>query len=499
MKQIFSFLLAAAAMLCAAIVNAQSYQAKVVDAKTGEPVPFATVQTGKHSGTITNDEGVFTLSEAQVAKLQDSIYISSMGYEKMGLWVDASAPQEIQLPQKTNELRQVLISAESLEAEQILERVKANMAENYKTPLSKYKFFFRQSDYTNMEELRFTVKESSIPELNQELMDQITRAAAQNEWYYRETLGDFYGNYKGFKISVDKAAELYDKNKDVSLDGLSDKLERIFQENVKRDSYLKIKSGIFGTKVQLDSAKNAESTEPEPIVSVETENTQRPDHTAQVTGRLDELYTQLFFNEDTELDFLEKSNRYRWELDSYTFINGEPVWILHFTPRGKKDFEGTLYVNVDDYAIMRLDFANVRPTNRFGLLGIKWRRNVLRGKMLFTADESGHYRPQYLELEDGEYTSVDRPLKVIEKNKNVKGRRKQNELSMDMLVAVNSLTKYEFVVFDAESIDEGTYASARPSSGVKPEYMSAYDSEFWSGYDILEPNQAIQSFKVLEE
>ena len=130
-------------MLCAAIVNAQSYQAKVVDAKTGEPVPFATVQTGKHSGTITNDEGVFTLSEAQVAKLQDSIYISSMGYEKMGLWVDASAPQEIQLPQKTNELRQVLISAESLEAEQILERVKANMAENYKTPLSKYKFFFR--------------------------------------------------------------------------------------------------------------------------------------------------------------------------------------------------------------------------------------------------------------------------------------------------------------------------------------------------------------------
>ena len=172
---------------------------------------------------------------------------------------------------------------------------------------------------------------------------------------------------------------------------------------------------------------------------------------------------------------------------------------MHFTPRGKKDFEGTLYVNVDDYAIMRLDFANVRPTNRFGLLGIKWRRNVLRGKMLFTADESGHYRPQYLELEDGEYTSVDRPLKVIEKNKNVKGRRKQNELSMDMLVAVNSLTKYEFVVFDAESIDEGVYASLKPSSGVKPTYLSAYDASFWEGYTIMSPNEAIQSFKVIEE
>ncbi|MDC7997021.1 carboxypeptidase-like regulatory domain-containing protein [Gilvibacter sediminis] len=499
MKQIFSILLTAGALLASAIANAQGYQATVVDAKTGEPVPFATVQTGEHSGTITNDEGVFALSESQVAKLQDSIYISSMGYEKMGLWIDANAPAQIQLPQKTNELRQVLITAEDLDADEILERIKANMADNYKAPLSRYKFFFRQSDYTNMEQLQFTVKKSSIPELNQELMNQITRAAAQNEWYYRETLGDFYGNYNGFKVSVDKAAELYDKNKDVSLDGLSDKLERIFQENVKRDSYLKIKSGIFGTKVQLDSAKNAESAEPDPIVTVETENTQRPDHTAQVTARLDELYTQLFFNEDTELDFLEKSNRYKWALDGYTFINGEPVWILHFTPKGKKDFEGTLYVNTDDYAIMRLDFTNVRPTNSFGLLGIKWRRNVLRGKMLFTADENGHYRPQYLELEDGEYTSVDRPLKVIEKNKNVKGRRKQNELSMDMLVAVNSLTKYEFVVFDAESIDEGVYASARPSSGIQPTYLSAYDPEFWSGYNILEPNQAIQSFKVLEE
>lgn len=479
--------------------SAQSYSAKVVDAKTGEPIPFATVQTGEHSGTITNDEGVFALSEGQVARLQDSIYISSMGYEKIGVMVNETAPAEISLPQKTTELRQVLLTAENLDPEEILERVKANMEQNYATGLSKQKFFFRQSDYTNMEQLQFTVKESSIPELNQELMNEITTAAQQNEWYYRETLGDIYGDYNGFKINVDKAAELYDKNKDVSIDGLSDKLERIFQENVKRDSYLKIKSGIFGTKVQLDSAKNAESTEPEPIVKVETENTQRPDHTSQVTGRLDELYTQLFFNEETELDFIEKSNRYRWELDSYTFINGEPVYILHFTPKGGRDFEGTLYVNTDDYAIMRVDFTNVRPTNKFGLLGIKWRRNVLRGKMLFAKDENNHYRPQYLELEDGEYTSVDRPLKVIEKNKNVKGRRKQNELSMDMLVKVTSLTKYEFVVFDSETIDEGAYTSARPSSGVEPTYLSAYDAGFWEGYTIMEPNEAIQSFKVVEE
>ena len=46
---------------------------------------------------------------------------------------------------------------------------------------------------------------------------------------------------------------MYDKNSDISAEGIGKKLEKIFNDNIKKDSYIKIKSGIFSTKMELDS------------------------------------------------------------------------------------------------------------------------------------------------------------------------------------------------------------------------------------------------------
>ncbi|MEP2936372.1 MAG: carboxypeptidase-like regulatory domain-containing protein [Gilvibacter sp.] len=474
----------------------QDFQATVVDKKSGAPIPFATVQTGQYSGTITNEEGVFTLTDSAIARLKDSIFISSMGYEKVGLWVGEQTDVTVALTAKTFELGQVFLSSENLDPKEIIERVKNNMDANYKAPMTKKKIFFRQSDFSDMQQVDFKVKESSIPELNQALMNQITGSIAKQSAYYRESVGDFYGDYYNHKLHLDKGAELYDKSKDISVDGLTEKLERIFKDNVKRDSYLKIKSGIFGTKVQLDSVANAQAEEQEKVVKIE--DTDDQNFHDQTVSRISDVYNQLFFIEDSELDFLSKSNRYRFEMDDYSFIDEAAVYVIHFEPKGKKDFRGTMYVNTDDYAIMRLEYTNVRPIQKFGLLGITYRRNVLRGKMLFSKDQNGSYSPRYLELEDGEIVGVDRPLKVIEKNKNVKGRRKQNELSMDINVKVSTLNKYELVVFDSQDISQSDYNQATQNKSYKASYLSAYDPNFWNGLPIIEPNAAIQAFKVVE-
>ena len=140
----------------------------------------------------------------------------------------------------------------------------------------------------------------------------------------------------------------------------------------------------------------------------------------------------------------------------------------------------------------------MRPLSKFGLLGIKYRHNVYRGKMLFGKDESGTYSPRYLELEDGEVVGIDRPLKVIEKNKNVKGRRKQNELSLHFDMGVASLSKYEMVVFETQPISKSDFQSAKENPKVEATYLSQYDPTFWEGYAIMEPNEAIQAFRVGE-
>lgn len=69
------------------MVTAQTITSKVVDKKTNEPIPYATIQLSENQGVITNEEGRFSLNlNGDLAKI-DSIYISSMGYEKVGVSV----------------------------------------------------------------------------------------------------------------------------------------------------------------------------------------------------------------------------------------------------------------------------------------------------------------------------------------------------------------------------------------------------------------------------
>ncbi|MFT7073950.1 MAG: hypothetical protein ACJA1Z_000730 [Patiriisocius sp.] len=477
-------------------LRSQHLTVTVVDAKTGAPIPFATVVTGKHSGLITNDEGVFAITERQLVSIKDSIFISSMGYEKVGLW-QPRGETTISLVPKTFELAEVFLNANPLTATEVIEKVKENTLANYTITPSKKKIFFRQSDLNIMTKVDFGFKKSSIDELNEELFDEIAASIPRKSMYYKEAVGDFYGDYNSNKLHIDKAAELYDKNKDISMDGLSDRLERIFKENVKPDSYLKIRSGLIGTKIELDSISN-ENKEETAIIKAEIDTPEKTGFQADLKDRISELFEQLFFNEDSELDILEKSNRYEFTHKDYTFIDDSAVYIIGFEPKGKKKFKGVLYVNAQDYAVMRLEFENVRPLNKFGMLGISYSRSVFKGKMLFAKESKGGYGVSYMELEDGITFGVDRPLNVIEKNKHVKGRRKQNELALHLDIGTTNISKYELVVFSSENISDDDFKQASENPDVKPSYLSKYDPDFWKEYTIMEPNAAIQAFEVLE-
>ena len=220
---------------------AQNYSAKVIDTKTGEPIPFATVQTGKNQGVITNEEGIFSFIINEERIKPDSIYISSMGYERISVSLNESLDEVIYLNQKPFELSEVFLSNKEFSVEEIIEKVKERIDENYTTDLTKKKMFFRESEFNNMKKFDFVFKKSTIEEFNKEFMDSISRIIPKNSSYYKEAIGNFYGDYEKYKLNINRAAELYDKSKEVSFDGVEKKMERIFKENVKPDSYLKIK------------------------------------------------------------------------------------------------------------------------------------------------------------------------------------------------------------------------------------------------------------------
>ena len=482
---------------------AQTISSRLVDAKTQKGIPYATIQYGEHQGVITNEEGRFSFVLEEGTSLPDSIYVTSMGYEKKGFILEQMQDSLIPLNAKAIELSGVYVFDKELEVDDIIEKMIENIPQNVNKSPIKQRFFLRKAELANMQKVDFGFEKSSIKELNKELMDSISRSIPKNAAHYTESFGDLYKNNTKYKLNIIKAADLYDKKEVGSFEDLAEHMEEIFKQNVKPGSYLKIKSGIFSEKIQVDSI--LDTMDDERIDQVKKVKAQVGKDS--VSGLVDsqrwqfkEMLSQLYYKDDTKLDFVDKTRRYEFKLAGYADIGDAGVYVIDFWPkRSSADFKGRLYINIEDFAVMRLDFANTQRLRNFKLLGITYRETLYKGTMRFTKLSNGKYDLQFMDLSDGKYFGVDRPLKVVEKNKHVKGRRKQNELKLNIDFRMNMTAKWELVVFNQDEIAENEFKTYTEDKTVRATYLPRYNPEFWKGYTIMEPNQAIRGFTAEEE
>jgi hypothetical protein len=47
-------------------------------------------------------------------------------------------------------------------------------------------------------------------------------------------------------------------------------------------------------------------------------------------------------------------------------------------------------------------------------------------------------------------------------------------------------------------LSEIGFNDIKEKADVLPEYLKQYDPDFWKGYNIIEPNQAIKEFKAID-
>lgn len=491
--------------LCAHKGSTQEISALVLDSQNRQPIPFATVQYGPQKGVLTNEEGRFSLQGA--FSEMDSLRISSLGYEPYIVGLKPFKDHVIHLKASNIELADVFLTNKELSAEEIVERVKEGVDSNYNFSLTQKKFFYRKSDVSNIGRFDLKVDKSTFPDLDQKLMDRIAENIPKITDSYKEVLGDFYGNYQTQKIRVIKAANLHNPQNTASLTALTGKLEQIFKENIKSDSFLKIRSGILGVKVDAEDLEMERNQERQ-VVEVPVEKSAEEQEKEKVNrqknlrnasdSQIRKLLQTVFWNEGLPLDIFERSKKYRFRLEGLAQMDNDVVYVISFEPKRKADFKGKMYVNTLDYGIHRLDYLNVKPLRKFRLFGISTSDDVYRGKMIFSKDDEGKYNPRYLEREVGESYGIDRPLTIIEKNKFVAGRRKQNELDLDILIKAGNLSKYQLVVYESLPLEESSYENLEVSEPFEYETFKVYNPEFWDGYNIIEPNAAIKAFTALE-
>jgi hypothetical protein len=483
-------------LLTTITLHSQTITSRVVDTKTNEGIPYATIQFSEHRGIITNEEGRFSINLNSGQEQQDSIYISSMGYKKTAIPFETNLDSVLYIDPKAIELNEVFLFNNELSIDEIIDKVKENIPINYTKQPVKERLFFREASYNTLTKLDIEFKESTIEELNKKFLDSVVSILPRNASYYTESLCDYYLNNEDDKLYIEKAAELYDKNNEGSMEALSSKLEGIFKANVKPDSYLKIKSGWFGQKVQVDSILN-EAKKDSIAKLKEEEGGDRP-FLERRKRQLNNLYSGLFYKEDSKLNFIDKSSKYDFHLKGYTAIDDQGVYIIEFYPKRSADFSGIFYVNIEDFAIMRIDYENVKSLKHIKLLGFSYEEITFKGTTIYSKGPGNSYQLRFLDHEFGRKMGVRRPLSVIEKNKYVKGKRKQNELTMEIDLINFNTEKYEIVVFGNETLLPETFENTQENHSVKATYLSSYNPEFWKGYDIMEPNKAIREFTVSE-
>ena len=133
----------------------QTISSRLVDAKTQKGIPYATIQYGEHQGVVTNDEGRFSFVLEEGTALPDSIYVTSMGYEKKGFTLEQMQDSLVTLNAKAIELSGVYVFDKELEVDDIIDKMIENIPQNVNKAPVKQRFFLRKSELANMHKVDF--------------------------------------------------------------------------------------------------------------------------------------------------------------------------------------------------------------------------------------------------------------------------------------------------------------------------------------------------------
>jgi hypothetical protein len=466
-------------------INSQSSTVKVLDSLTLSSIPFATVYFSNNKGIITDIDGRFELINEQYGT-NDSLFISSMGYKKTSLKISSFKDSIVYMIPEMITLENVVVTNRNLSSNEIIEKVKAGIEQNYQKEISEKKIFYRYESNRKIDKIELNKFKSSIDQVNSSILDSLLIRVPKENKSATETLCYYYGNLEEGKqkINLIKSRLTYKKDDDI-LNSINSRLKEALQENLKSNSYFKIKSGLlpFSADLSIDGLWEIDSTNQEALKKAQDfELKRKQNFAAYQKSRITNIYSNLFYNEETKLDFILKSNRYRFGDPELTYLGNQLVYVISCFPKGSKDYKGVLYVNSDDFAVVRIDFENVKSLFKFKLLGVSTNVYLEEGRMVFSKLNNKKYSLSYFQVSNGRKSGIDRPIKVVEKNKYVKGRRKQNQISFKLDLIINSLNKQELQIFQSKTMDIKGFENIKENNKVLPEYLDEFTTNFWEEF-----------------
>ena len=465
-------------------ISSQSLKIQIIDSISGQAVPYSNVYFSNNNGLISDEDGSFEFIKSQLSD-KDSMHISMLGYKKSSFLIKDFNDTVIKLVQSPIKLSDVILTNKKLSSEEIISKVIANIDNNYEKEFTENKIYLSRKSNTSTE--RFIIKKfkSTVPEINKSLIDSLLANLAKENNSGLETLAYYYRCFDDGvkkKIKIIKSRETYNKEGEV-LESINKKMEEAFKNELKPDSYFKIKSGIFGGDLDIEGLEEVDSTNVESLKKFEEKEIKEKDNFAQgQIWAINRIYNFLFFKKGTALDFILKPNKYNFSVPNFNLLGDDLIYKIEATPKGRAKYSATLYINPEDFAIVRIDFRNIKTVYQIKLLGVFVNIYLREGKMILSKFDNEKYSLSFAKINFGQRTGFDRPIKLIEKNKNVKGRRKQNEISFKMDLITDLKTITELQVFDSKKITKEIFEKVENKNEIMPEYLDEFTTNFWEEF-----------------
>ena len=413
---------------------AYSQRITVLDSSSQEPIPFVHVYDG-NKGVIASATGAFYWQ----SNAGDSISLSCMGYATKTIGVDQLKDSLFLMPEALA-LAPIVVSNRSLTAIEIMARVLENTPNNMDFGLSSSEVFVEYKKFYETQKMDIDITKSTITELDQTFVDEILQEMPKNVESTNYTQSKWLRDSGGLelhKLEVILAANLKDSLAEASYASLEETVEGILKKRIKKDSYFKVKSGpLISVKVDNDNAREVDS------IAKDSLKATPQDFAKRQLGMLKRRVNTLLFSEKNwALPFLEKPDKYTLTDEGIIYDQRVPTYKLRLTSKKRKDYSGYLLVDVVDFGVHKISYHHNKHALRIKLLGLFYEKRLDNRTYVFVKNQLNKYTLYQIKEEEKFTYGLKRPIKIIEKNKMVKGRNRQNVLAMDVNMRMKEVNK----------------------------------------------------------
>lgn len=489
--------------------NAQQVTGRILDSETNESIPYATIRIGE-TDLISNDDGYFTLS-GENANESALLSVSFIGYATQKISGSELKQNNniIRLKEVSYDIGGIYVSNVKPDPNEVMKLVNEKLAENYKSTDYKSTVFIRGSTTFSPKNFEIKLKKatdlskSEVKEINQEIQYLIAKSTNTPAKIYSDRLTDVYKttdekNKAVYKLDVKKAVQLKDENRSSDYEELQKSSSQVFHKVMDTTKFYRIKSGLIGTKDTISFSKEYNKKK-------KNKKDSKDSNVSSAKSGIERIINQSSFNGtatflSSNIDFVKDTEAYTYNYVEATYLGDDLVLVIDFKPKkSRAKYSGRMYINENDYAIIRADYKLADGKKPQGinlklLLGVKMSEGLTKGVVIYRKNPSTNtYYLNYSLQEKEQYFYLNRPIKFIE----LTDGKEKDKISYDIKVEGNNSEKIEYLNISMQNISKSDYDSFQEKE-FEYQILKKYDPSIWKGYNIIEPLEEMKKFEVVE-